>query len=92
MILKWRTAGQACTQASRVYMQSGVYDKFARMIVEATTWTIHVGHGAEPSTKMGPLATSRGIGKLERHVQDAVKHGGKILCGGKRPSNLNGYF
>ncbi|KAH8424576.1 NAD-dependent succinate-semialdehyde dehydrogenase [Aspergillus melleus] len=91
MILKWRTAGQACTHANRVYVQSGVYDQFARMIVEATS-KIRVGHGAETSTTMGPLTTSRGIEKLERHVEDAIKRGGKILCGGKRPANLPGYF
>lgn len=91
MTLKWRTAGQACTHANRVYVQSGVYKKFAQMIVEATS-KIRLGHGTEASTTMGPLTTSRGIEKLESHIKDAVKHGGKILCGGKRPQGLNGYF
>ncbi|KAJ6171997.1 hypothetical protein N7470_001064 [Penicillium chermesinum] len=91
MILKWRTAGQACTHANRVYVQKGVYDKFAQMIVQATQ-KIQVGHGMEASTTMGPLTTSRGVEKLERHVEDAVQKGGKILCGGKRPAGLNGYF
>lgn len=91
MILKWRTAGQACTHANRVYVQSGVYDKFAQMMLEATQ-KIKVGHGSDPSTTMGPLTTSRGIEKLEHHVADAVKHGGKILCGGKKPAGLRGYF
>ncbi|KAJ5146824.1 uncharacterized protein N7443_001574 [Penicillium atrosanguineum] len=92
MILKWRTAGQACTHANRVYVQSGVYDKFTRMITEATTQKIRVGHGSDPSTTMGPLTTSRGIEKLERHVEDAVTYGGKVLCGGKKPVGLKGYF
>jgi succinate-semialdehyde dehydrogenase/glutarate-semialdehyde dehydrogenase len=92
MILKWRTAGQACTHANRVYVQSGVYDKFAEMMCEATQQNIRIGHGSDPSTTMGPLTTSRGVEKLERHVADAVSHGGKILCGGKRPANLTGYF
>ncbi|KAJ6121077.1 hypothetical protein N7523_005357 [Penicillium sp. IBT 18751x] len=92
MILKWRTAGQACTHANRVYVQSGVYDKFTQMITEATSQKIRVGHGTDPLTTMGPLTTSSGIEKLERHVEDAVKRGGKILCGGKRPADLKGYF
>ncbi|KAH8688796.1 Aldehyde/histidinol dehydrogenase [Talaromyces proteolyticus] len=92
MILKWRTAGQACTHANHVYVQSGVYDKFAEMVREATQQNIRVGHGSDPSTTMGPLTTSRGVEKLERHVADAVLRGGKILCGGKRPPNLTGYF
>ncbi|KAK2469895.1 hypothetical protein H9L39_18710 [Fusarium oxysporum f. sp. albedinis] len=76
MILKWRTAGQACTHANRVYVQNGVYDKFAAMLVEATR-KIKVGHGAEPGTTMGALTTGRGINKLQGHVADAVAKGGK---------------
>ncbi|EWY87752.1 succinate-semialdehyde dehydrogenase [Fusarium oxysporum NRRL 32931] len=91
MILKWRTAGQACTHANRVYVQSGVYDKFAQMMLEATS-KIRLGHGAESCSTMGPLTTARGVDKVKKHVQDAVSKGGKILCGGKQPENLNGYF
>ncbi|KAL7757239.1 hypothetical protein ACKLNR_011766 [Fusarium oxysporum f. sp. zingiberi] len=91
MILKWRTAGQACTHANRVYVQSGVYDKFAQMMLEATS-KIRLGHGSESCSTMGPLTTARGVDKVKKHVQDAVSKGGKILCGGKQPENLDGYF
>ena len=91
MILKWRTAGQACTHANRVYVQSGVYDKFANMLLEATK-RIRVGHGAEPSTTMGALTTARSIEKLERHTADAITKGGKVLCGGKRANVAGGNF
>lgn len=91
MILKWRTAGQACTHANRVYVQSGVYDKFAQMMLNATR-DLCVGHGAEPSTTMGALTTSRGLEKLERHVADAVGQGGQVLCGGKSLNKHGGYF
>ena len=75
---------------TRVYVQSGVYDKFAEMMREATQQNIRIGHGSDPSTTMGPLTTSPGIKKLEHHVPDAVSHGGKILFGGKRPANVTG--
>lgn len=96
MILKWRTAGQACTHANRVYVQSGIFDKFAELLLQATQ-KLSVGHGMVSSTTMGPLTTGRGVEKLQRQVQDAINKGGKILCGGKRPNNLspeyeNGYF
>lgn len=90
MILKWRTAGQACTHANRVYIQSGIYDKFSSMIVDATR-KIRVGHGMLPDTTMGSLTTGRGIGKLENHIKDAVAKGGKILCGGEKLCG-RGYF
>ncbi|KAM0716241.1 hypothetical protein Q7P37_007686 [Cladosporium fusiforme] len=83
MILKWRTAGQACTHANRVYVQSGVYERFANMIVEATK-ALRVGHGADSTTTMGALTTPNGIQKIERHISDAVSKGGRLLCGGRR--------
>ncbi|OAX83817.1 hypothetical protein ACJ72_01818 [Emergomyces africanus] len=91
MILKWRTAGQACTHANRVYVQSGVHDQFAQKLLKATQ-KLRVGHGADSSTTMGAITTPRGIEKLERHVYDAVSKGGRVLCGGKCPSHLGGYF
>lgn len=91
MILKWRTAGQACTHANRVYVQKGVRQKFTELMIAATQ-QLKVGHGAEPSTTMGPLTTSRAVQKLETHVADAVQKGGVIECGGKQPPGLTGYF
>lgn len=91
MILKWRTAGQACTHANRVYVQRGVYDAFVQKMVEATR-KLKVGHGAEPSTTMGALTTPRGLDKMDKHIADAVSKGGRIMCGGKRVQGLPGYF
>ena len=91
MILKWRTAGQACTHANRVYVQKGVYKQFLDMMVEATS-KLKVGHGAATGTTMGPLTTDRAIEKLKAHVQDARSKGGKVLYGGKQPDGLKGYY
>ena len=87
MVLKWRTAGQACTHANRVYVHSDVYDKFSQMLVEATQ-KLCVGHGAAAGTTMGPLTTTRGIKRLEEVVADAVAKGGRVLCGGRKPPGL----
>ncbi|GMG22448.1 unnamed protein product [Aspergillus oryzae] len=91
MILKWRTAGQACTHANRVYVQAGIYDKFAQMMLEATQ-KLKVGHGTDSGTTMGPLTTERGVEKLKKLVSDAISKGGKVLCGGKQPNGPQGYF
>ncbi|KAL4746300.1 Aldehyde/histidinol dehydrogenase [Aspergillus terricola var. indicus] len=91
MILKWRTAGQACTHAKRVYVQTGVHDKFLRMIVNATK-QLKVGHGVSPGTSMGPLTTSRGLEKLERHIADALAKGGRLELGGHRLQLEGNYF
>lgn len=91
MILKWRTAGQACTHANRVYVQSKVYKDFASRVLAATRRII-VGHGAQATTTMGALTTSRGITKIEKHIKDAVSKGGKVICGGKRIYRNGNFF
>jgi succinate-semialdehyde dehydrogenase/glutarate-semialdehyde dehydrogenase len=90
-ILKWRTAGQACTHANRVYVQSGIYDRFCTAILKSTR-NLTVGHGAESGTTMGPLTTKRGVAKVQEHVTDAIEKGGRVLCGGKAKAGLPGFF
>ncbi|KAH8881952.1 succinate-semialdehyde dehydrogenase [Thozetella sp. PMI_491] len=79
--LKWRHAGQACITANRVYVQDGIYEEFLEKLV-AKTKTLKQGHGAEEGTTIGPLTTPRSIGKAQKHVDDAVALGGKVVLGG----------
>lgn len=89
--LKWRTAGQACTHANRVYVQSGVYHRFAAMAVNATR-QIKVSHGAAQGTTMDSLTTSRGVEKTGRLLSDGKAKGCKVLCGGSRVPHQSGNF
>ena len=90
MALKWRHAGQACITANRVYVQKGVYDKFAQLLVEKTK-ALKVGHGAKEGTTMGPVTTPRSLDKAEAQVSDAEKLGGEIILGGKKLHGTSGY-
>jgi acyl-CoA reductase-like NAD-dependent aldehyde dehydrogenase len=72
-------------------VQSGVYEKFAEIIKERTSKLV-VGHGAEKGTTMGPVTTPRSLDKALNQVEDAKKHGGKIVLGGGRVSGKSGYF
>ncbi|KIV96908.1 hypothetical protein PV10_00721 [Exophiala mesophila] len=90
LLLKWRHAGQACVSANRVYVQSGVYEKFAEMVRERTS-KIVVGHGAEKDTTMGPVTTPQSLEKVAAQVEDAVSRGARVLHGGQRVDRP-GYF
>jgi hypothetical protein len=91
MALKWRHAGQACITANRVYVQKGVYDKFAAILKERTSKLV-VGHGAEKGTTMGPVTTPRSLDKALNQVEDAKKHGGQVILGGGKVNGKGGYF
>nr|POE87825.1 putative succinate-semialdehyde dehydrogenase [Quercus suber] len=90
MALKWRHAGQACITANRIYVQKGVYKKFADILLQKTR-ELKVGHGATEGTTMGPVTTERSLDKAASQVSDAQKFGGQVTLGGKKLQGTSGY-
>ena len=88
---KYRNAGQTCVCANRIYVQDGVYDKFAAKLTEKVKG-FKVGPGNEPGVVIGPLIDEPGVKKVESHVADAVKKGAKIVLGGKRDERGGLFF
>jgi succinate-semialdehyde dehydrogenase/glutarate-semialdehyde dehydrogenase len=81
MVAKMRNAGEACTAANRIYVQSGVYDSFAEKLT-ARMSGLRVGAGVDHKTECGPMITAKAVEKIDRLVQDAVQRGARVLCGG----------
>lgn len=90
MASKYRNTGQTCVCANRLYVQSGIYEEFARRLVKAVA-TLRVGDGLTGPTDQGPLIDSRAVAKVTAHIADAVEHGARVACGGKSHA-LGGNF
>lgn len=90
MVAKMRNAGEACTAANRVYVQSGIYDAFAARLA-ARMAALKVGPGSDPATECGPMITEAAVAKIDRLVADAVARGARVLCGGARRDG-DGFF
>jgi len=80
---KYRNAGQTCVCSNRLYVQAGVYDEFVTKFA-AKVRTAKVGNGFEEGVNQGPLIEEAALQKVERHVNDAVAKGARLLVGGKR--------
>lgn len=80
---KYRNTGQACISANRVFVQSGIYDAFARALAEKVG-LLRVGDGFEPSVQQGPLIDEDAVCKVETHIADAVAKGASVAQGGSR--------
>ena len=80
---KYRNAGQTCVCSNRLYVQSGVYDEFVAKFA-AKVKTAKVGNGFEDGVNQGPLIEEAALEKVQRHVDDAVAKGARVLAGGKR--------
>jgi succinate-semialdehyde dehydrogenase/glutarate-semialdehyde dehydrogenase len=90
LISKYRNNGQTCVCANRIYVQSGVYEAFAKKLADAVN-KMKVGDGFESGVSSGPLINSDAVDKVEEHISDALEKGAKILTGGKR-HELGGLF
>lgn len=88
---KFRSSGQTCVCANRIYVQRGIYDQFCEAFT-AKVAQFHVGNGFDKGVTHGPLIHDRAVNKAESHVQDAVSKGAKVLRGGERLQDLGANF
>ncbi|AQT45267.1 succinate semialdehyde dehydrogenase [Bartonella apihabitans] len=84
---KYRNAGQTCVCANRLLVQEGVYDAFTKKLEQAVK-ALKIGDGLKPETDIGPMIEENALEKVEEHIADAVKKGGKLVYGGKRLGGL----
>ncbi|XP_016410714.1 aldehyde dehydrogenase family 1 member A3-like [Sinocyclocheilus rhinocerous] len=73
--------GQACTAASRVYVEETVYDEFVRLSVERAK-NIAIGDPLEPRTSHGPQIDQHQFDKILELVASGKKEGATLECGG----------
>ncbi len=81
MVAKMRNAGEACTAANRLYVQSGIYTAFAEGLTKRMA-ALTVGPGVDALTECGPMITPKAVEKIDRLVGDAKEKGARAMCGG----------
>ncbi|NCZ52606.1 MAG: aldehyde dehydrogenase family protein [Verrucomicrobia bacterium] len=78
-------AGQVCVSVQRVYVHESVAMKLAEQMAEKAAKLV-VGDPADPKTEVGPLISHGECQRVAEWVEEAVKGGAKLLCGGKKIS------
>ena len=89
---KFRSSGQTCVCANRIYVQRGVYDEFARKFAAKVEQDFKVGRGFDEGVTHGPLIHDRAVSKVESHVRDAEGKGAKVVVGGRGLPDLGPNF
>ncbi|NWK86945.1 NADP-dependent succinate-semialdehyde dehydrogenase [Raoultella terrigena] len=79
---KFRNAGQTCVCANRLYVQEGVYDRFAEKLQQAVE-KLQLGDGLQSGVTTGPLIDDKAVAKVQEHIADALAKGARIMTGGK---------
>jgi succinate-semialdehyde dehydrogenase/glutarate-semialdehyde dehydrogenase len=88
---KFRNGGQTCVCPNRVYVQAGVYERFAALLGERVA-ALKVAPATDPDAQIGPMINARAIDKIARHVDDALTHGARVVTGGKRLTELGPHY
>lgn len=85
-------AGQACTNAERVYVHESVAEEFIKKITEAMKNTKLGNPLEDKEADMGPLVSEDRLNTVHEMVEKAVQEGAEIATGGKRASMEKGFF
>ncbi|MET0169222.1 MAG: aldehyde dehydrogenase family protein [Aliihoeflea sp.] len=86
--------GQICIAVNRILVAKPIHSRFVEALV-AETRKIELGHGVEPGVLYGPVLNEGVRTRVSRHVEDAVRRGGKLVTGGTTPKGGiydKGYF
>lgn len=88
---KYRNAGQTCVCANRVYVHESVVDSFVDAFTKAVA-EFKVGNGLEEGVDIGPLIDERAVEKVAGQLKDATEKGAKIVIGGRKLEDKEGFF
>jgi succinate-semialdehyde dehydrogenase/glutarate-semialdehyde dehydrogenase len=75
--------GQTCCAAKRFIVVEKLADKFLEKF-QAALGALEAGDPLDEKTTLGPLSTESALVDLLKQIDVAVKHGAKVLMGGKR--------
>ncbi|KAI9893794.1 MAG: aldehyde dehydrogenase (NAD(P)(+)) ald5 [Vezdaea aestivalis] len=82
--------GQACCAGSRIYVQSGIYDKFIERFKQRAQAN-KVGDPFKSDTFQGPQVSQLQYDRIMNYIESGKKSGAKVEIGGSRHGS-EGYF
>jgi succinate-semialdehyde dehydrogenase/glutarate-semialdehyde dehydrogenase len=90
VLAKMRNTGEACTAANRFIVHESLAAPFAARLAERLS-SMRMGRGTQEGVAVGPLIDQKALAKVSALVQDAVRKGARVECGGRKVQG-QGYF
>lgn len=84
-------AGQLCMSCERLYVQSGIHDRFLDAFA-ARTRSLRLGGALDYRFELGSLTSARQLATVTEHLADAVARGARVLAGGRPRPDLGPFF
>src|ERR1700731_4154621 len=80
-------AGQSCISVQPILVEQSVYGKFADLLCDGVR-KLKTGDPMEESTDVGPLIRESDAIRVTNWVEEAVRSGARLLCGGGRNGSV----
>ncbi len=91
MMANFYSAGQVCSNGTRVFVQRGIKARFLERLAKRTE-AIKLGDPLDEATQMGPLVSLAQMDKVLAYMRGARDEGARLICGGDRAPINTGYF
>ena len=91
MLGNFYSAGQVCSNGTRVFVQKGIKARFLERLA-ARTAGIVLGDPLDEATQMGPLVSAAQMDKVLGYMETAKAEGARLVCGGGRAALNTGYY
>lgn len=82
--------GQCCCAGSRVYVQSGIYDEFAKAFTDHIK-TLQVGDPFDEGIYQGPQISQTQQDRIMNYIESGKKEGATVVLGGNKHGS-DGFF
>ncbi len=76
-------AGQSCISVQRIVVERSVFAKFTDLLLEGVK-KLKTGDPLDESTDLGPLIRESDAIRASDWIEEAVRGGARLLCGGQR--------
>ncbi len=83
MLGNFYSAGQICSNGTRVFVQRGLRARFLERLA-ARTAAIRLGDPFDPATTMGPLISAAQGAKVMDYIRQGLAEGARLVSGGER--------
>lgn len=94
LLANFYTQGEVCTNGTRVFVQSGVYDTFIEKAKQRSE-AIKLGNPMNLDTQMGSLISAKHLDKVMGYINQAKDSNARLICGGNRHNSddtRDGFF
>ncbi|HLM38626.1 MAG TPA: betaine-aldehyde dehydrogenase [Microvirga sp.] len=94
LLAHFYSAGEVCSNGTRVYVQRGIYDAFMEKLV-ARVRRMRIGDPLDPETHVGALVSEAHMNKVLGYIEQGKAEGAEIAVGGSRVTDgalAKGFF